>query len=145
MELVFGQRFQNRQEISAMLGGDTQKGIAVSARFDVILLFMNAGQIYTDYFYPSGTHRYCMYTGIGRRGHQDSIENNMYDLNVEVLSHRARRKHLLVFEKREDGALYFAEEYALTETHQNVQPDEDGVLRRVFVFHLGQIAEDFAL
>ena len=86
-----------------------------------------------------------MYTGIGRRGYQDSIENNMYDLNVEVLSHRARRKHLLVFEKRKDGALYFAGEYALTETHQNVQPDEDGVLRRVFVFHLAQIAEDFAL
>ncbi|WP_295622000.1 hypothetical protein [uncultured Intestinimonas sp.] len=69
----------------------------------------------------------------------------MYDLNAEVLSHRARRKHLLVFEKRKDGVLYFAGEYALTETHQNVQPDEDGVLRRVFVFHLAQIAEDFAL
>ncbi len=29
-----------------------------------------------------------MYTGIGRRGYQDSIENNMYDLNAEVLSHK---------------------------------------------------------
>ena len=83
-----------------------------------------------------------MYTGIGRHGHQDSIENNMYDLNMAVLSHRALKKHLLVFEKREK-ALYFVGEYQLTEMHQNVQPDAGGELRRVFVFHLAQIGTTF--
>ena len=114
----------------------------MSARVDAILLFMNEGEIYTDYFYPAGTYAHCMYTGIGRKGHQDSIGNNMYDLNVAVLSHRADHRHLLVFEKRE-RALYFAGEYQLTETHQNVQPDETGMLRRVFVFHLSRVGDSF--
>lgn len=141
MELRFQQRFDSRREVSALLGGDMQKGIAVSAKVNAILLFLNQGEIYTD-FYLAGTYQHCMYTGIGRKGHQDSIENNMYDLNIAVLSHRAAHKPLLVFEKR-DRALYFVGEYQLTETHQNVQPDEDGVLRRVFVFHLSQVKASF--
>ncbi|WP_295629303.1 hypothetical protein, partial [uncultured Intestinimonas sp.] len=47
-----------------------------------------------------------------------------------------------IFEKKE-GAFFFVGEYRLKETHQNVQPDADGVLRRVFVFHLGQISTTF--
>ena len=42
MKLSFKQKFNTRQEISVLLGGDTQKGIAVSAQTDTILLFMNA-------------------------------------------------------------------------------------------------------
>ena len=53
MKLSFKQKFNTRQEISVLLGGDTQKGIAVSAQTDTILLFMNDGEIYTDYFYLS--------------------------------------------------------------------------------------------
>ena len=52
MKLSFKQKFNTRQEISVLLGGDTQKGIAVSAQTDTILLFMNDGEIYTDYFLP---------------------------------------------------------------------------------------------
>ena len=55
MKLSFKQKFNTRQEISVLLGGDTQKGIAVSAQTDTILLFMNDGEIYTDYFYPTGS------------------------------------------------------------------------------------------
>ena len=124
MKLSFKQKFNTRQEISVLLGGDTQKGIAVSAQTDTILLFMNDGEIYTDYFYPTGSYSHCMYTGIGRRGHQDSPDENkhMYHLNIEVLSHRTNKKHLLVFEKK-DKAMYFVGEYRLTEMHQNVQPE----------------------
>lgn len=142
MELTFKQRFDTRQEISDLLGGDTQKGIAVSAQTDTILLFMNQGEIYTDFFYPAGTYGSCLYTGIGRYGHQDSIENNMYDLNIAVMSHRLNKRHLLLFEKK-DKALYFIGEYRLTETHQNIQPDADNKLRRVFVYHLVSIAHSF--
>ena len=144
MKLSFKQKFNTRQEISVLLGGDTQKGIAVSAQTDTILLFMNDGEIYTDYFYPTGSYSHCMYTGIGRRGHQDSPDENkhMYHLNIEVLSHRTNKKHLLVFEKK-DKAMYFVGEYRLTEMHQNVQPDENGMLRRVFVFHLTQVSDYF--
>ena len=142
MKLSFQQKFSSRQEISTLLGGDPCKGIAVSAKTDTILLFMNSGEIYTDYFYPAGSYASCMYTGIGRHGHQDSTDNNMYQLNIAVLSHRSNKKHLLVFEKKE-GAFFFGGEYRLKETHQNVQPDADGVLRRVFVFHLGQISTTF--
>ena len=144
MELSFNTRFNSRQEISDLLGGDTQKGIAVSAQTNTILLFMNEGEIYTDYFYPAGTYNCCLYTGIGRNGHQDSIDNNMYLLNIDVLSHKANKKHLLVFEKR-SGALYFIGEYELKETHQNVQPDAAGILRRVFVFHLALVKNKFTL
>ena len=52
------------------------------------------------------------------------------------------KKHLLVFEKK-DKAMYFVGEYRLTEMHQNVQPDENGMLRRVFVFHLTQVSDYF--
>lgn len=38
----------------------------------------------------------------------------MYHLNIEVLSHRTNKKHLLVFEKK-DKAMYFVGEYRLTE------------------------------
>ena len=84
-----------------------------------------------------------MYTGIGREGHQDSPdENSMYDLNMDVLTHRLTGRHLLVFEKR--GTLYhFIGEYQLTETHQNVQPDQKQHLIRVFVFHLKKISDVF--
>ena len=85
---------------------------------------------------------YTHLTGIGRNGHQDSIDNNMYRLNIEVLSHKMNKRHLLVFEKRK-SAYYFAGEYRLMETHQNVQPDSTGILRRVFVFHLEQIAPSY--
>lgn len=143
MELTFNQEFHSRKEISDLLGGDVYKGIAVFAKTDTILLFMNEGEIYTDYFYPTGTYQYCMYTGIGRWGDQDSIKNNMYQRNIAVLSHRADKKHLLVFEKREKSR-YFIGEYQLTEMHQNVQPDDAGVLRRVFVFHLALIQHTFS-
>ena len=84
-----------------------------------------------------------MYTGIGRRGHQDSTdENNMYELNVAVLAHREYKKSLLVFEIR-NTRYYFIGIYTLLETHQNVQPDETNALRRVFVFHLKKIADSF--
>lgn len=142
MKLKFRQEFKSRQEISNLLGGDTQKGIAKSSQTDTILLFTNEEELYSDYFYPKGTYRYCMYTGIGRNGHQDSLQNNMYDLNIAVLAHKANHKHLLVFE-RNGSCYYFVGEYQLTETHQNVQPDERNQLRRVFVFHLEMLADEF--
>ncbi len=144
MELTFAQAFHNRQEISNILGGDTQKGIAISRRKRVILLFTNENELYTDYFYPKGSYDYCMYTGIGRFGHQDSIKNNMYNLNMEVLTHRITEKNLLIFEKRET-AFYFVGEYQLLETHQNVQPDENDQMRRVFVFHLKRVSEKYVI
>ena len=39
-----------------------------------------------------------------------------------------------MFEKKE-SQYYFIGEYELIETHQNIQPDADDNLRRVFVFH----------
>ena len=83
-----------------------------------------------------------MYTGIGRFGDQDNVENNMYSLNVEVLAHRETERKLLIFEKRETS-FYFVGEYKLMETHQNVQPDENNKMRRVFVFHLKRVAEKY--
>lgn len=80
-----------------------------------------------------------MYTGIGTKGHQDSIENKMYDLNMDVLTHKANNRHLLVFEKRSSD-YYFVGEYNLIEMHQNIQTDEDNIPRRVFVFHLKKIS-----
>jgi len=144
MELTFAQVFHNRQEISDILGGDTQKGIALSRKKHVILLFTNENELYTDYFYPKGCYDHCMYTGIGRFGHQDSIENNMYNLNMEVLTHRLTGRELLIFEKR-GTAFYFVGEYQLMETHQNVQPDEDNKMRRVFVFHLEQVSKNYVV
>lgn len=81
-----------------------------------------------------------MYTGIGPRGHQDSIDNKMYDLNMEVLTHKANNRHLLIFEKRNSN-YYFIGEYKLIETHQNIQTDEDDIPRRVFVFHLKKVSD----
>lgn len=143
MELTFGKKFNIRQEITDLLGGDPQKGIAVSNDYPVILLFTNEARLYEDYFYPPKRYDYCMYTGIGRRGHQDSIKNNMYNLNIEVLAHKANHKHLLLFEKN-DSNYVFVGEYQLIETHQNVQPDENNIMRRVFVFHLEQIAKTYS-
>lgn len=143
MQLVFDQAFQSRREISLLLGGDLQKGITASRKTKSILLFMNSEELYTDYFYPQGTYHYCMYTGIGRKGHQDSPDQNAtYNLNMAVLNHKANHQHLLVFEKRE-RAYHFIGEYSLTETHQNIQPDDAQNLRRVFVFHLERISDTF--
>ena len=144
MILEFNQRFKTRKEISSLLGGDTQKGIAKSSKTNILLLFTNEDELYTDYFYPKGTYKYCMYTGIGRKDHQDSLDNNMYSLNMDVMNHRANNRQLIVFEKRND-IYYFVGEYQLTETHQNVQPDEQGNLRRVFVFHLARVADKYKL
>ena len=137
--LAKDQEFANRAEISELLGGNPQSGIVLASKVQAILLFKNEEELYSDYFYPRGTYDYCMYTGIGRSGHQDSLENKMYDLNIAVLSHKKQGRPLLVFEKRK-SKYYFTGEYQLTETHQNIQPDDKNFLRRVFVFHLGKVS-----
>ena len=134
--------FANRQEISVLLGGDKQQGIAKSKKTPTILLFTNADGLYIDYFFPKGSHDFCMYTGIGTSGHQDSIDNTMYSLNMAVLTHAADNRHLLLFEKVRTSYC-FVGEYQLIETHQNVQPDDKGALRRVFVFHLKKISDSY--
>jgi len=139
MILVEGQEFLNRAEISELLGGNPQSGITFASKTKAILLFKNEDELYSDYFYPRGSYDYCMYTGIGRNGHQDSLKNKMYDLNIAVLSHKKHRNPLLLFEKRKTR-YYFVGEYELTETHQNIQPDDKGFLRRVFMFHLEKVA-----
>lgn len=62
--ITFNQQFDSRSDISNLLGGDLVKGIATAEKTDSILLFTNENEIYTDYFYPKGTYKYCMYTGI---------------------------------------------------------------------------------
>jgi len=116
VELKKNQRFNSRNEISSLLGGDVQKGIAISKNADVILLFTNLKELYNDNFYPKGTYDYCLYTGIGRIGHQDSLQNNMYDLNMSILNHKKNNRKILIFENQNSG-YYFLGEYELTETH----------------------------
>lgn len=83
-----------------------------------------------------------MYTGIGRFGHQDSLENNMYDLNISVMTHKKDNIPLLLFEKRKTS-YFFIGQYELLETHQNLQPDHNNQIRRVFVFHLKQVCTEY--
>ena len=78
MEINYKQRFEDRRAINKMLGSDIVKGISLTKKADAIVLIMNDEELYSDYFYPKNTYDYCMYTGIGRYGHQDSINNNMY-------------------------------------------------------------------
>ena len=141
--MIFNQKFSSRSEINDLLGGDIVKGIVPAEKSNAILLFTNENEIYTDYFYPKGTYDYCMYTGIGRYGNQDSLENNMYNLNIAVMTHRKNGKPLLLFEKRK-SQYYFIGEYELTETHQNLQPDHNNAMRRVFVFHLRKVRPEFS-
>lgn len=136
------QIFQSREDIGKLLGGDLMKGIVPTKKINAILLFTNENEIYTDYFYPKGTYEYCMYTGIGRIGHQDSLDNNMYNLNIAVLTHKKENMPLLMFEKK-NSKYYFVGEYELTETHQNIQPDNNNELRRVFIFHLKKLNDSF--
>lgn len=140
IKLVQGQEFSNRAEISELLGGNPRSGITLASKAKAILLFKNEEELYSDYFYPRGSYDHCMYTGIGRNGHQDSLDNKMYDLNIAVLSHKKQGRALLLFEKKKK-AYYFVGEYELTETHQNIQPDDERFLRRVFVFHLKKVSD----
>jgi len=143
VKLVQNQRFNSRAEIGNLLGGNLMNGITASSKLNAMLLFTNEEELYADYFYPKGTYDNCLYTGIGRRGHQDSLSNKTYALNVDVLSHKKDKRSLLVFEKRE-SKYYFIGEYELVETHQNIQPDADDNLRRVFVFHIKKLADVFS-
>ena len=147
MNLTEGSTYPYRADISAMFGGDVNKGIAKPAvREDVILLFANEDEVYLDYFYPKKTHDFCLFTGIGRRGNQDSPEDNKdcYSLNIAVLDHQRTKRSLLLFEKA-SGQYVFRGEYALTGTSQNIQPDENDELRRVFLFHLKRIRKDIEI
>lgn len=142
MEIIYKQQFKSRKEINKILGSDIIKGISLTKSADAIVLIMNDEELYSDYFYPKNTYDYCMYTGIGRYGHQDSLQNNMYDRNMAVLTHKKDKRTLLVFD-RDKNSYIFAGQYELIETHQNVQPDDNNKLRRVFVFHLKQIANTY--
>ncbi len=144
IRLVQGQEFTNRAEISELLGGNPQSGITLASNSKAILLFKNEEELYSDYFYPRGSYDYCMYTGIGTSGHQDSLKNKMYDLNIAVLSHKKQGRSLLLFEKKK-ARYCFVGEYELTETHQNIQPDDNQFLRRVFVFHLKKISDSIEI
>ena len=143
IKLVHNQKFNSRAEIKALLGGNLMNGITTSSKIDAILLFTNEEELYADYFYPKDTYDNCLYTGIGRRGHQDSLDKKTYNLNIDVLSHKRDKRALLVFEKRETK-YYFIGRYQLVETHQNIQPDADDNLRRVFVFHIKKSADVFS-
>lgn len=88
-------------EIQNLLGGDPFKRITQANKIHAILLFTNESEPYSDYFYPKGIHDFCMYTGIGRIGHQDSIQNKLNYLNVAVIPHKQNKKPLLVFEKND--------------------------------------------
>lgn len=140
MKLTQSQEFESRAEIGELFGCSHQYGITIAKKAEAILLFKNEEELYSDYFYPKGSFDCCMYTGIGRTGHQDSIANKTYDLNMAVLSHKKLNKMLLLFEKRK-SKYYFVGEYQLTETHQNIQPDDNNFLRRVFVFHLKKVTD----
>jgi len=127
IKLNKNQKFNDRREISALLGGDIRKGITNSNKVK-------------DYFYQKDNKKFYMHTGIGRTGHQDSVTNNMYKRNIDVLSHKHDKKVLLVFDKQEPNYL-FAGKYKLIETHQNIQPDVTGKLRRVFAFNLEHVSD----
>ena len=51
---------------------------------------------------------------------------------------------IMIFEKKK-GKYHFVGEYKLTETHQNIQPDDNNFLRRVFIFHLTKISDSIEL
>ena len=140
--MKFNDMFNSRSEINSLLGGDIVKGIVPAEKSGTILLFTNENEIYTDYFYPKGTYDFCMYTGIGRYGNQDSLDNNMYNLNIAVMTHKKEGKPLLLFEKRKN-LYFFLGVYELTETHQNLQPDHENNMRRVFVFHLKNVRSEY--
>lgn len=138
--LTNNQVFNSRAEIGNIFGGDQVKGIVVASNANAILLFTNEEELYVDYFYPKASKDFCLYTGIGRVGHQDAITNNMYHLNIDVLNHIKQNKVLLLFEKKRTQYKFIGK-YQLTETHQNIQPDDENNLRRVFVFHLEKISD----
>ena len=140
IELKKGQECSNRAAIHKLLGGSLQSGITMATKAKAILLFKNAEELYADYFYPRGSEDYCLYTGIGRVGHQDNSKSRSYELNIAVMSHQQQSMSLLLFDKR-NRKYCFIGEYKLTETHQNTQPDDNNTLRRVFVFHLKKIAD----
>jgi len=142
MAIKHKHEFASRAEIGDLLGGNCQSGITLASKTNAILLFKNEEELYSDYFYPKGTYENCMYTGIGRKGHQDdSVRNRTcYDLNIAVLSHKKCEMPLLLFEKR-NAKYYFIGQYELTEMHQNNQPDDENNIRRVFVFHLRKISD----
>jgi hypothetical protein len=72
------------------------------------------------------------------------LENKVYDLNLAVLSHAKQKRPLLLFEKQQQQYCFIGR-YKLTETHQNVQPDDNNQLCRVFVFHLSKISDSVSL
>lgn len=52
MELIFGKEFKTRQEITSLLGGDMQIGIAASHNYPVILIFTNEARFMKIVFIP---------------------------------------------------------------------------------------------
>lgn len=142
MELQKNQKFENRDAIKRLLGGNPQMGITRSSVVKAILLFINEDELYSDGFFRKDDCEYLQYTGIGRTGHQDSLKNKNYHLNMAVLTHKMNDDALLVFVKK--GSNYiFRGRFELIETHQNYQLDDLKELRRVFVFHLKKISDEY--
>lgn len=143
MEIKKDQKFENRKSINNLLGGNTQMGITKSTIVSAVLLFVNEEELYSDGFYQNDEAEYLLYTGIGRTGNQDSIMNKTYNLNMAILTHKANKNALLVFVKKSDSSYSFKGSFELIETHQNVQLDDLQQLRRVFVFHLKKVADNY--
>lgn len=142
MELKMNQEFENRDAIKYLLGGHPQKGITKSSVVKAILLFINEDELYSDGFFIKDDHEHLLYTGIGRIGHQDSIKNKSYNLNMAILTHRANQETLLVFAKKNSN-YFFKGCFELLETHQSIQLDDLQELRRVFIFHLQKISDNY--
>lgn len=137
-----------KKDIAKLYGGSTRGGIQPSKRTNNILIYSDpsVGKTYGYNFdgWSADGSTYS-YTGEGRRGPQTLTGGN-----GAIRHHRSRNRALRLFvadgyvEKSRSKKRVYVGEFVLDGEHPySVEdaPDEDGVMRTVYVFHLKPVGD----
>lgn len=129
-----GQRYNRREDIHTLYGGQCQGGIATPKDSPYLFLFTrNVGKRLEgiDGFVDDNTFAFV---GEGQIG--DMI---MRGGNLAILEHQKRRKKVLLFEHCYKAQYKFVGIFSYTKHSQEKLPDVSGKLRNSIVFYLDRI------
>lgn len=126
-----GKRYNRRQDLHEVYGGQRQGGISTPKEHPLIFLFTgDQGEQYgyEDGFQEDGTF---WYTGEGQVGDMQMLRGNR-----SIRDHATDGKSMHLFQYVGTGTVEYVGEFVSVGDHEHLSPDRNGNLRKVFVFEL---------
>ncbi|MTI15572.1 HNH endonuclease [Sansalvadorimonas verongulae] len=126
-----GKEYHRRSEIHGIYRGQAQGGISTPKEHPVVFVFTSdegAKHGYKDEYREDGIF---WYTGEGQKGPM-----RMESGNKAIRDHKKNNKTLHIFEYTKRAYVRYVGVAECIGFHEEQRPDNDGMMRSVFIFHL---------